>query len=352
MPGRRPEGLRSETPKKGEWCRGWRRREKCPASAERGAESGVFEPPHLVLILDLIHCVTQKRDMRLWLGWLLHHLADAAPPPTRRPFLFLNRVTPSYSARHLASAAAAPLDFRGLKRETQRRLLRANKKIAKKSARLVDLKPDSLEHADCQQSLLDAQAELIQLEALRELLDRDREQAIQRALELGVRDSPPDRPPRQRKDKVQALSPGPRKPYWRFESLVGVEIRVGRSAQDNDLLSLLPEHRDPDDVWMHASGYPGSHVIARCQTLDDDTELDAACLAALYSKAVPKPPADAPPHAATGKAVVTICRARCVSKPPGAKPGLVRLNGDVYTVRLDLAQQQSRLQRLLATKCF
>lgn len=289
--------------------------------------------------------------MKLWL-WLLHQLADAAPPPPtrRRHALFLCRVTPSTTSRHLASAAA--LDLHGLKRESQRRLDRATKKIAKKSARLVDLRPDSLEHADCQQALLDAQAELTQLEALCELLERDEARAIQRALELGVKDSPPDRPPRKRKEKVQTLPHSPRKPYWRFESLAGVEIRVGRSARDNDLLSLLPEHRDPDDVWMHASGYPGSHVIARCQTLDEDTELDAACLAALYSKAVPKPATNAPPHAATGKAAVTMCRARCISKPPGAKPGLVRLNGDVAIVHLDLAQQQSRLQRLLATKCY
>ena len=64
---------------------------------------------------------------------------------------------------------------------------------------------------------------------------------------------------------------------------------------------------------------------------------------------MPKPPEGAP-HEATGKAGVSLCRARTVSKPSGAKPGLVRLTGDVTTLKVDLALERPRLKRLLATK--
>ena len=39
-----------------------------------------------------------------------------------------------------------------------------------------------------------------------------------------------------------------------------------------------------------------------------------------------------------------------MSKPPGAKPGLVALKGDVTTIRVDLGAEGKRLKRLMATK--
>ena len=43
-------------------------------------------------------------------------------------------------------------------------------------------------------------------------------------------------------------------------------------------------------------------------------------------------------------------RCRQVSKPRGAKPGLVQLSGDVRTVSVCVKDEADRLERLTATK--
>jgi predicted ribosome quality control (RQC) complex YloA/Tae2 family protein len=134
----------------------------------------------------------------------------------------------------------------------------------------------------------------------------------------------------------------PRKPYYAYESFDGITIRVGRGASDNDELSCNPEHRDEDDYWLHVSGYPGSHVVIRYTGNDfftdkfRETLLDACVLTAINSKA---------PQ--SGKVPVTITRPRFVSKPGGAKPGLVMLRGDVRVVNIDVkAEVAKRMDRL------
>ena len=190
---------------------------------------------------------------------------------------------------------------------------------------------------------------------------------------LGVRDAPPPRQPRVGRVSlvrrcVDAMSPrrrgpkkkkgpsstAPRLPYNAFATESGVEIRVGRRASDNDLLSCDSRYRDGPDWWLHAAGCPGSHVVIRSHddnlpSNDADAVRDAACLAALFSKAIAKPPPGRE-HEASGRASVSLTRARHVSKPPGAKPGLVALKGDVTTIRVDLGAEGKRLKRLMATK--
>jgi len=164
------------------------------------------------------------------------------------------------------------------------------------------------------------------------------------AIALGVDDHPPARtPPKPKKAKGPRSSTAPRLPYRVFTSVGGAEIRVGKQASDNDVLSTDPQHRDNDDWWLHASGCPGSHVVVRAATVGTPTlprevELDAAVLAANYSKA-----------AKTGNVPVNLCKARQVSKPFGAKPGLVQLSGDVMTIRVNWRKERSRLERLATT---
>lgn len=105
----------------------------------------------------------------------------------------------------------------------------------------------------------------------------------------------------------------PRQPYKRFTSRGGLEIRVGRSARDNDALTFHAS--SPDDVWMHARGAAGSHVVLRW-TRDEappaaDLE-EAAILAAWHSRA-------------RGSTVVPVdwTRRKYVRKPRGAAPGSV-----------------------------
>ena len=159
-----------------------------------------------------------------------------------------------------------------------------------------------------------------------------------------MRDAPPPRPPRPpKKQKKKQENAGPRKPYWTFVSLDGIDIRVGRTSSDNDEVSTSPECRDPRDWWMHAAGCPGSHVVIRhtseYDALPRETVVDAATLAAANSKSTK-----------TGKAPVSLVRARQVSKPAGAKAGLVRLSGEVRTVVVNLKDEAARLERLAGTK--
>ena len=53
---------------------------------------------------------------------------------------------------------------------------------------------------------------------------------------------------------------------------------MGKQAEDNDELSMSPEHRAGSDWWMHASGCPGSHVVIRRsdEPLDNEIVQDAA----------------------------------------------------------------------------
>lgn len=70
----------------------------------------------------------------------------------------------------------------------------------------------------------------------------------------------------------------------RFKSPGGFEVWVGRSSKENDLLTRMAHS---EDLWFHAQGVPGSHVILRTQgqpaALPD--LLYAAQLAAYHSKA-------------------------------------------------------------------
>src|SRR5262249_61693240 len=76
-------------------------------------------------------------------------------------------------------------------------------------------------------------------------------------------------------------------PGRRFVLGDGWELRVGRNNADNDDLTHRFAH--PDDVWLHASGVPGSHVVLRMQGRRGNPPRDvlekAAAFAARYSKA-------------------------------------------------------------------
>lgn len=85
---------------------------------------------------------------------------------------------------------------------------------------------------------------------------------------------------------ASSIKKEPAKPYHVFISLAGIEIRVGKSAKDNDKLTF--HYSNGLDWWLHASNYPGSHVVVHCQKgqePDEETLYDAAELALRYSKA-------------------------------------------------------------------
>lgn len=102
----------------------------------------------------------------------------------------------------------------------------------------------------------------------------------------------------------------------RFRSTDGYEIVVGRNDRDNDALTF--RLAKPNDIWLHAADYPGSHAIIRNPARDAPPHraiTEAAEVAAFYSQAKGE-----------GKAAVHYTQKKFVSKPPRSKPGLVRLS--------------------------
>lgn len=73
-------------------------------------------------------------------------------------------------------------------------------------------------------------------------------------------------------------------PYKKFE-WEGFEIRVGKNSQKNDELTL--KYSSKNDLWMHARGYAGSHVIVKSKPgkiIPNSVIEKAASIAAWYSK--------------------------------------------------------------------
>jgi predicted ribosome quality control (RQC) complex YloA/Tae2 family protein len=102
----------------------------------------------------------------------------------------------------------------------------------------------------------------------------------------------------------------------RYLSTDGYEVLVGRTARDNDTLTFRLAH--PNDLWMHAGDYPGSHVVVRNPTrkeIPHRTIIEAAQLAGRFSQA-----------SEDAKVVVHYTERKFLSKPKGAAPGLVRLS--------------------------
>ncbi|MFO0730803.1 MAG: NFACT family protein [Nitrospiraceae bacterium] len=104
-----------------------------------------------------------------------------------------------------------------------------------------------------------------------------------------------------------------RGPFRRFISADGHQIFVGRNARENDELTF--GLAKSDDVWLHAQGTPGSHVVIRLEKGTDpppDTLRDAATLALLYSDLKK-----------SGKGDVIYTRRKWVKKAKGQAPGAV-----------------------------
>ncbi|MBM4126274.1 MAG: fibronectin-binding domain-containing protein [Nitrospira sp.] len=104
-------------------------------------------------------------------------------------------------------------------------------------------------------------------------------------------------------------------PFRRFESTDGLPIFVGRNARENDELTF--GLAKSDDLWLHARGTPGSHVVVRLGKGAEppvETLRDAATLALLYSDLKK-----------SGKGEVVYTRRKWVKKAKGQAPGAVTI---------------------------
>jgi predicted ribosome quality control (RQC) complex YloA/Tae2 family protein len=123
-------------------------------------------------------------------------------------------------------------------------------------------------------------------------------------------------------------------PFRRFMSVDGLPIFVGRNAQENEALTF--RLAKSDDLWLHASGAPGSHVVVRLAKGADppqETLREAASLAVLYSDLKK-----------SGKGEVIYTRRKWVKKAKGQAAGAVIVTQEkTISVKLDT-------QRLAALK--
>lgn len=96
----------------------------------------------------------------------------------------------------------------------------------------------------------------------------------------------------------------------KYSSTDGTEILVGKNNKQNDYLTNKVAARD--EIWLHTKDIPGSHVVIRSKEPSDETIMEAAQIAAYFSKA-----------RNSSSVPVDFTRVRHVKKPAGAKPGFV-----------------------------
>lgn len=96
----------------------------------------------------------------------------------------------------------------------------------------------------------------------------------------------------------------------KFIASDGTEILVGRNNLQNDQLTLKTAKKT--EYWLHAKDIPGSHVIIRSTDPSEQTILEAAELAAFYSK-----------YRHSAQVPVDLVQVKHIRKPNGAKPGYV-----------------------------
>ncbi len=142
-------------------------------------------------------------------------------------------------------------------------------------------------------------------------IERHDEIALSEFVERKI-EKPAGARPHESKQKDAAAIAGMR----RYRSSDGYEVIVGRSARDNDRLTFKVAR--PNDLWLHAGDYPGSHVIIRNSTKKEvphRTIIEAAQLAAKFSQA-----------GKDSRVTIHYTARKFISKPKGAAPGLVRMS--------------------------
>ncbi len=161
-------------------------------------------------------------------------------------------------------------------------------------------------HAMLEERAQAADARAGRLTALVEALDTVSSVAQVRALKVREADT--------LKDLVAPRKDAPRLPYRSVNLAPGYEVRIGKSARDSD--QLTRRHARPFDLWMHARGATGAHLVLRLphRTAAPSAAIvqQAAAMAAWHSKA-----------RGSTLVPVTVTPRKYVRKPKGAAPGAV-----------------------------
>ena len=173
--------------------------------------------------------------------------------------------------------------------------------------------------------LLELQAELAAIEArLAELPQLPLESLEQLVQAAPVASTPEDA------REAQRL------PFKQFIGIGGRRIRVGKGARENDALSF--KHARPHDLWLHARGLPGAHVVVpleKGEAAPPELLLDACALAVHFSSAKGQ-----------DRVEVSYLPAKYLRKVKGA-PGAVTYSQE-KTLRY--VHEPARIARLLASR--
>ena len=108
--------------------------------------------------------------------------------------------------------------------------------------------------------------------------------------------------------RVKQRKEAPSQPM-KFLSCDGIEMEVGKNALQNERLTMGAKG---DELWLHAQKMPGSHVIVHSTSVPESTVLEAAMLAAYYSKGV-----------RSAQVPIDATLRRYIKKPGGTPAGFV-----------------------------
>lgn len=169
-------------------------------------------------------------------------------------------------------------DYR--KAKTAEQVLKEQIELAEKEIEYIDNVFDSLTRAESERELAEIRSELIQTGYIKAV--------------KGTRKEPKPLPPLE------------------FTTTDGFKVLVGRNNKQNDTLTLKTANNN--DIWFHTKDIPGSHTVLVVDGKEpsETALMQAAQIAAYHSKA--KDSSQVPVD------YTQICN---VSKPQGAKPGMV-----------------------------
>ena len=115
-----------------------------------------------------------------------------------------------------------------------------------------------------------------------------------------------------------------------------VVVHIGQNAKENDILT---QSSNPKYWWMHASGYPGPHVVLQYEGDEVPKEMkrDAAVLAIHHSKTL-------------DTKMIWVDMTRVENVNAYKHYGRVTLTGKVDQLTIFMRKEKQRLERILKTQ--
>lgn len=156
------------------------------------------------------------------------------------------------------------------------------------------------------EQIAQAEQELVYLDSVFDSLSRAQSESELNEIRQELREEGYLKAVRDKRKPPAAMAP------LEFVSSEGFRIFVGRNNRQNDKLTL--KQANNNDIWLHTKNIPGSHtiIVTEGKQPGEATLREAAMLAAYHSRA--KESSQVP---------VDFTQVRHVSKPQGAKPGMV-----------------------------